>query len=169
MRPAKKTSNRTEGKADSKAAAVIHRADFRLHSHLEYLVPCDPTHRRQVYSYWATLSAKQRTELLTLTKESIRSRAQQLSYAASAEGTKSGRIRFSNTFVMYASCPTSMIGSDLCFSLLLQSRCFCSFLRYLKVLKADLLSASRGHTPPRRNGIGHLETKCSQTWTSSGQ
>ncbi|KAL0040472.1 hypothetical protein WJX77_008119 [Trebouxia sp. C0004] len=87
MRPAENTSSRTEGKIDSKA--VSHRSDFRLHSHLEYLVPCDPTHRRQVYSYWATLSAKQRTELLTVTKESIRSRVQQLSDAASAEGKKS--------------------------------------------------------------------------------
>ncbi len=97
MRPARKTSNKTEGKADSKAAAVSHRAEFRLHSHWEYLVPCDPTHRRQVYSYWATLSAKQRTELLTLSIESIRSRVQQLSDAASAEGKKSDRTRFSDT------------------------------------------------------------------------
>ncbi|DBB05018.1 TPA: hypothetical protein ACH3X3_010290 [Trebouxia sp. C0006] len=83
MRPIKKTSNRTEGKADSKA--VNGRSDFRLHSRLKYLRPCDPTHRRQVYSYWATLPAKQRPELLILTKESIRSRVQQLSDAASAE------------------------------------------------------------------------------------
>ena len=96
MRPAKKTSSKTEGKTDSKA--VSHRSDFRLHSHFEYLVPCDPTHRRQVYSYWATLSAKQRTDLLTLTNESIRSRVQQLSDAASAEGKNSDRTRFSSNF-----------------------------------------------------------------------
>ncbi len=95
MRTTKHSSSRIDSKTDSKA--VNRRSDFRLHSQLEYLVPCDPTHRRQVYSYWATLSAKQSPELLTLTKENIRSRVQQLSDAASAEGKKSYRTCLSSS------------------------------------------------------------------------
>ena len=96
MRTAGNTLSRTEGETDSKAVGL--RSDFRLHSHFEYLLPCDPAHRRQVYSYWATLSAKQRTDLLTLTKESISSRAHQLRDAASAEGKKNDRTCFYSRF-----------------------------------------------------------------------
>ncbi len=131
MRPVKNTSSRTEGKTDSKAV-ISHRSDFRLHSHFEYPVPCDPAHRRQVYTYWATLSAKQRTELLTLTKESIRSRVQQLRDAASAEGKKSDRARFSS--ISHHACKlcyqrgTSVVGDDSCFG----------------PCRADFFAASRG-------------------------
>jgi hypothetical protein len=71
--------------------------------------------------------------------------------------------------IMHASCPTSMVGGDLSLWPLLQNRFFCSFLRFIRVLKADLSAARRSHTPPRRNGTGLLETEFSQIWTNSGQ
>ncbi|KAL0040226.1 hypothetical protein WJX77_000845 [Trebouxia sp. C0004] len=39
----------------------------------------------------------------------------------------------------------------------LTSRFSCSFQRFMKVLKADLLNARHSHAPPQRNGIGLLE------------